>query len=320
MNKRRRFIIEQNEISEMLTLSLGGYDQKVLIEGKQADLPVVITLHGGPGSPIPFSVGCRGLFPDFTNQFIMVYWDQLGCGINNTVIGEDFRIIDFVQMTVDLIQEMKKRFPLNKMILFGSSWGSVLCLHAVDQIKNQIDAAIVWAQIVKHPICNETVYETLEHALISHKDRILLQNYRQKPITLETVRFVAGCIRKYTDGYNNKSGEKASLGPIIRGLITSPDYRLKDVKAIVINGFMNNRSIWAELLQSDMTDILKSVTVPYYILQGDTDIVADTKSVSEIVENAENANLHCRIIENSGHFSSKRGMDAVLEDLKKCLR
>ncbi|MEE1517664.1 MAG: hypothetical protein UF228_08710 [Lachnospiraceae bacterium] len=64
--------IISNEISEVCTYILGGYEQKVLIEGKNKDLPVVITLHGGPGTPIPFSVGCRGLFPVFTDNFIMV--------------------------------------------------------------------------------------------------------------------------------------------------------------------------------------------------------------------------------------------------------
>ena len=34
----------------------------MLIEGKSKDNPIVITLHGGPGTPIPFSVGCRGLY------------------------------------------------------------------------------------------------------------------------------------------------------------------------------------------------------------------------------------------------------------------
>ena len=76
MNKKRKQIIEQNEISELHTFSLGGVPQKVLVEGKSRELPVVINLHGGPGSPIPFSVGCRGLFPMFTDRFIMVYWDQ----------------------------------------------------------------------------------------------------------------------------------------------------------------------------------------------------------------------------------------------------
>ena len=76
---KRKNISTNNEISDLLSLALNGYEQKILIEGKSRTLPVVITLHGGPGTPIPFSVGCRGLFPEFTDNFIMVYWDQLGC-------------------------------------------------------------------------------------------------------------------------------------------------------------------------------------------------------------------------------------------------
>lgn len=106
----RKEIIANNEISELLTLSLNGYSQKVLIEGKRKDLPVVITLHGGPGNPIPFSVGCRGLFKEFTDKYIMVYWDQLGCGINNYLIDDTFNIDSFVCMTEDLVSKLKKSF------------------------------------------------------------------------------------------------------------------------------------------------------------------------------------------------------------------
>ena len=121
MNKKRKAIIEQNEISELVTFNLGGYEQKVLIEGKSKNLPVVITLHGGPGTPIPFSVGCRGLFPEFTDKFIMVYWDQLGCGKNNYKIDDSFKISSFVEMTSDLIDNLKKMFPENKILIFSTS-------------------------------------------------------------------------------------------------------------------------------------------------------------------------------------------------------
>lgn len=47
-------IKSNNEISELCFFSLGGYQQKVLIEGKSKNNPIVITLHGGPGTPIPF--------------------------------------------------------------------------------------------------------------------------------------------------------------------------------------------------------------------------------------------------------------------------
>lgn len=63
MNKARKAVIAISEISEIKTYSLGGYAQKVLIEGKKRENPVLIFLHGGPGSPIPFCEGCRGMFP-----------------------------------------------------------------------------------------------------------------------------------------------------------------------------------------------------------------------------------------------------------------
>lgn len=72
---KRKDIIKNNEISAIYEFNLGGYPQKVMIEGKSRDLPVVLALHGGPGTPIPFSAGCRGMFPAFTDKFLMVCWD-----------------------------------------------------------------------------------------------------------------------------------------------------------------------------------------------------------------------------------------------------
>lgn len=71
MNNKK--IKSNNAISKLCSFSLGEFQQKVLIEGKSKDNPIAITLHGGPGTSIPFSVGCRGLFSVFTDEFIMVY-------------------------------------------------------------------------------------------------------------------------------------------------------------------------------------------------------------------------------------------------------
>ena len=114
---KNKKIKSNNEISELCSFYLGRYQQKVLIEGKSKDNPIVITLHGGPGMPIPFSVGCRGLFPVFTDEFIMVYWDQLGCGINNHVIDDSFSIDTFVQMTEELIEKIKDKFCVSRSVL-----------------------------------------------------------------------------------------------------------------------------------------------------------------------------------------------------------
>lgn len=317
MNRTRKQVVEQNEVSEVFTFSLGKIPQRVLIEGKHKNFPLVITLHGGPGSPIPFSVGCRGMFPEFTERFLMVYWDQLGCGINNYQLDSRFTVDFFVEMAADLIVEVKKMFPGNPLILFGMSWGSVLALKVLRKTQGKVDGVVTWGQVLRKLFLNEEVYQALEKAgcpvgKIQKIRAITADEFEDKDMKL-----LAGSVRKYTDGYFNKKGEQAPLFPIIRGLLTSPDYRLRDFKAIMINGVSSAKWLWKELLAIDLTEELAAVNVPYYILQGDTDIVTSTTVIKKEVEASHNVCLHCRVIKNSGHMPGKAGMEAVLETLQE---
>ena len=315
MNKRRKQMIEQNEISELYTFSLGGISQKVLIEGRKKELPIVITLHGGPGSPIPFSVGCRGLFPEFTNQFIMVYWDQLGCGINDYRLKDEFTVDSFVEMTADLIMEVRRLFPDNKLILFGMSWGSVLALKVLQKAEGHVDAVVTWGQVLRKLFLNEEVYEALEQAGLSEKKMRRIRAVTPDNFTDQDMKFLTGCIRKYTTGYSNPDGVKAPMGAVIKGLMTSQDYTFRDFKAIMINGTATSTRLWPELLKLDLTEELLKVKLPYYILQGDTDIVTSTVEVQRVISSSNNPYLHYKMVSHSGHMPGKEGMDAVFETL-----
>ncbi len=315
MDKKRKQVIAQNEISTIYTFTLGGVDQKVLIEGKSRDLPVVITLHGGPGSPAPFSVGCRGMFPEFTDRFIMVYWDQLGCGINDCKLKDKYGTEDFARMTIDLVTEVRKLFPQNKILLFGTSWGSVLALKASAAAAQDIHAVVVWGQVVRNLFLNDVVYNALD-AHLSEKKMKRVRGVTAENFTNSDMMFISTSIRKYTDGYTNRSGRQVSMGPIIKGLMSSPDYRFRDFKAMMMNGTMTSTRLWPELLKIDLSDELAKVQVPYFILQGNTDIVTPTAFVSAIAESAENANLRLSIIEKSGHQPGEEGLQAVLQTLE----
>lgn len=319
MDIDRKQIIGQNEISQIYTFALGKIPQKVLIEGKSRHLPVVITLHGGPGSPIPFSVGCRGMFPEFTDRFIMVYWDQLGCGINDYKLKDDFTVESFVEMTANLIAEVKKLFPDNKLLLFGMSWGSILALKVLQKEERHVDAVITWGQVLRKLFLNEEVYEALERAGLAEKKMQRIRAIRAESFDDKDMKFLAGTIRKYTDGYFNKKGEKVPMIPVVKGLLASEDYTIKDFKAIMVNGTASAKDLLRKLLQLDLTEELLSVNVPYYMLQGDTDIVTSTKTVQKEVETSGNPNLHIKVIENTGHMPGKTGMDAVLETFIKVI-
>lgn len=315
MNKKRKAIIKTNQISELLTLKLGGYEQKVLIEGKSDNLPVVITLHGGPGTPVPFSVGCRGLFPEFTDKFIMVYWDQLGCGINNHKIDDSFKVGTFVKMTADLIDIIKEKFPDNKLLLFSTSWGSVLSALVSAEKSDVTDGVVASGQIVKNIFFNDEVMNALEASAVPRKKLEIIKNAKPEAANPKELQTINSCLTKYTDAYNNKKCKKAPMGKIIMGLMTSPDYSFKDFKAVVDNGYKGNATLWNELLKIDLTETLNAVKMPYRIIQGETDIVASTNVVKSIVDNSDNENLSCVVVENTGHFPGVEMMDKIFESL-----
>lgn len=315
MDKKRKNVIQNNEVSQVYTFKLGGYLQKVLIEGKRKSSPIVITLHGGPGTPIPMSVGCRGMFPSFTDKFIMVYWDQLGCGINNYKIDDNFRIKDFVDMTIDLLAEIRELFPNNKIFIFSTSWGSVLSALVSKLKPSEINGVLVCGQIIKDIFFNNEVIETLEKANVPKNKLDIIKSTNSENATAKELRLISSCLAKYTNAYNNKSSKKLPIFSVIKGILTSPDYSLKDFKAIMLNGYQGNNSIWKELLKIDLTETLLNIKIPYVILQGDTDIVASTQKVKEVVENSNNKNLKYYIVKNTGHYPSTEMMEEILNKL-----
>lgn len=325
MNKRRKQIIESYEVSKLVTYNLGGYEQKVLIEGKSRKAPVMISLHGGPGSPIPFSEGCRGMFPEITDSVIMVYWDQLGCGINNYVIDNSFCIDDFVAMTVDLIREIKKEFSDNKIILFGMSWGSILAAKTAMEVPELIDHAVTYGQVLHDMTFNEETYGILAKAGLSDKEMIKLSEIKNKSRhSIKEVMCIMKWIQKYTEGYQCKAGKKTPLFPVVMGILSSPDYRFRDFLAIIVNGYRKNTSLIEELMAIDLRETFRRMTVPYLILQGSTDIVTSTKAIQEFLAqnglgNTKNENVTMKLIQNSGHMPGDDAMADIFEEIQKLL-
>ena len=197
MNKKRKAVIESNRISAVEEFNLGGYPQKVLIEGKSENLPVVTTLHGGSGSPILFCVGARGLFPEFTDNCILVSWDQYGCGSNNAKLPDDTSINDFADMTVDLIREIKDRFPNNPVWLLGVSWGSVLSAMVAGRHPEMIDGVIAYGQVLYQLIQSKETIDALMTSKAPERTKAEIKAAAEsKSMDKKTVMKLSGAIKK----------------------------------------------------------------------------------------------------------------------------
>ncbi len=119
-------IVSENGIASLEPVVLGGVEQWVLIRGYDVSNPVLVFLHGGPGSPaMPYA---RFSFGGLERHFTVVTWDQRGCG-KSYYSGLNAASITFDRMlsdTRELIQMMRARFGVEKVYLMGLSWGSTL--------------------------------------------------------------------------------------------------------------------------------------------------------------------------------------------------
>ena len=316
MNKKRKNIINSNKVSMVKEFNLNGYPQKVLIEGKSEDLPILITLHAGPGTPIPFCVGSRGLFPEITDKCILVCWDQYGCGINNAILPDTLTINDYVDMTIDLIKEMKNLYPSNPIWLFAMSWGSILSAKVAVKVPELIDGVISYGQVLNRLMTSDEAIDTLMNSKAPEKTKKVLKDFLDsKTFNKDMVMKLSNTMKKYTYGYNNPNEPSINIGSMIWGLLTSPDYKFKDFKAMMVNGYLKNNSLFEELFKIDISKELSAVTLPYHIIQGDTDIVTSTTDIKNFVEKSDNSNLTCQVIKDSAHLPGANGMDAVFEKI-----
>ncbi len=127
-----------------------GIDQWITINGAHCDKPIILFVHGGPGNPnTPYSDAVYGAW---TQDFTLVQWDQRGAG---KTFGRNPGTADTV-LTVDQLTRdgiavaewVNQRLGQKKVILMGSSWGSVLGVHMAQRRPELFHAYIGTSQLV----------------------------------------------------------------------------------------------------------------------------------------------------------------------------
>jgi proline iminopeptidase len=96
----------------------------------------VFVIHGGPG------MGCSPVMRQYFNpeEFLIVLHDQRGAGKSKprTEIRENT-----TQNLVEDIEQLRKKLNLEKIILFGGSWGSTLSLAYAETFPENVSSMVL---------------------------------------------------------------------------------------------------------------------------------------------------------------------------------
>ena len=162
-NSARATIAESQAIApggvdELKTVDIGGIKQWIHVRGTNPANPILLFIHGGPGSPMmPESWIFQRPWEDF---FTVVQWDQRGAGKTFAASGrQPDKSMSLEQMQADaeqLIDLLRQTYGKKKIFLVAHSFGSVIGLRVAQHRPDALYAYVGIGQVV-NVVQNETV-------------------------------------------------------------------------------------------------------------------------------------------------------------------
>lgn len=124
-------IVTTNGVQETFETVLGGARQVVNVRGADRANPILLFIHGGPASvEMPLGWAFQRPWEDY---FTVVHWDQRGAGrsypLNDpTALAPTLNADRYRDDTIELIEQLRRRYGKRKVVLMGLSWGSMIGL------------------------------------------------------------------------------------------------------------------------------------------------------------------------------------------------
>lgn len=291
--------IPSNGVNESMYVDINGTRQWINIYGEKRDNPVLLYLHGGPGS------STSDIDYAFTRKWADVYtivtWDQRNCGKsydksqNNIVITKDLLMRDGKEMTEFLLKHLSKE----KITILGHSWGSLYGANLVLEYPEYYDTFIGTGQLVDSDE-NEKRFkeEATKWAKGDNESMKLVSQLTPEKTTMEHYRIKNTLMNQYGYGMM-KDGSDYNLFTTI---LFNPNYTIADWFFY----FFGDASVYMEF---DMSDEFKKFSlkgrydysIPYYNINGDKDYQTNFELAEEYFEKVNAPKKKLYIMKDTTH-------------------
>ena len=256
-------------INEEMYVDINGAKQWISIYGQDLDNPVLLYLHGGPGSST--SLYDYAFTRKWSDVYTVVTWDQRNCGKsyssdqNDTTLTYDLMMNDGVEMTKYLLDYLGK----DKITLLGHSWGTYFGCNLVLEYPEYYECYIGTGQLVDFDQ-NETAFkeEAAKWAGNDEESSRLIEKLNVGDFSAEYYAARNVLMEKY--GYD-MFADRTDYN-LIAAQVFNPYYSFGDFYQYINSDF----SIYDEFLRSDEFDKFSLLgktdyQVPFYNINGDKD-------------------------------------------------
>jgi len=276
---RTPHIDKTDAVSELRSIEIGGMKQWILVRGEHQQNPILLWLHGGPGSAqMPVH---RAFTSELEKEFVVVHWDQRGAGkSNHDGFSEESMTLDrFIEDAHELTQYLKTRFDQEKIFLIGHSWGTQFGILTAGKYPNDYHTYISVGQVVDPQRAEEISYEWLKQQVYENGSRRQKRKFEElgKPFFEEHERYVR--FAKMKDSFGG--GMDVGMSRLIWISLGSREYTLGDYAKWFRGANRGSGPMWEDLRNFDIFREVPSLEVPAWFIVGENDYNTPAELVEE---------------------------------------
>lgn len=243
----------------------------------------VLFLHGGPGSGAN-AIMKLSAFQTLEKEYTCVYFDQRGSGKSYYDLQQGLSIEDITNDVLLVARDMKQRWRLDKIILWGGSFGGLLASLCLEQFIDEFDGVILSSPAIT--FSRQQAIDFFHRMQNMYIEKININNNSTKTITPEQL-FLDKDFREFIFSSSN------------------PSQSLKHICAM---------STWFYL--HTFENLFNCITIPTLVLQGKEDPICIYQNITNEIQHITNSNIQYYLFDNCGHEVFKDKEKECIEKIK----
>ena len=303
---RGRALHSANAIDTLDRVAIGGIDQWIEIRGQSVNNPILLFLHGGPGSAfIPVARVFQGPWEKY---FTIVQWDQRGAGKTYTCNSKDIlrstMTIDRMNAdTLEMVNYLRQRFRRDKIFVLGHSWGTMLGLRLAHDHAELLYAYIGVGQATDAWQNEVVLYrDTLQQAQATQNKKAIeeltaIAPYPSANITFKQIRTVrqwSGTLIGPAEGGESAMGLKV--------IFFAPQYSLLDDVNWLRGQLFSIDVLLPGMSKVNFDQLGYDYRVPIFFMEGRHDPYTPSSVAKDFFDKMNDPQKQFEWFENSGHF------------------
>jgi pimeloyl-ACP methyl ester carboxylesterase len=298
-------------VNDQVTLDVGDTQVFLEIAGPDRDAPLILFLHGGPGSVAHLVMFQETVGKQLEQDFLVAYLHQRGVGRSSPLASEEQSISAHVNDVEQIVEYLTQSYQKDEVHLVGHSWGGMLAARFAVEHGERIERLVLISTATNVKSLLRDSYEGVLGWAYEENMSEAIAELTALDQSFNTIQHFGVVL-----GWADRSGGIADDFDVDAFLsnhavnVDYPDWRERE-------GTINGAMI-PEVIEFDVSNSFSSLDLPVLFVSGAMDPLVTETTMRRDYENYSGEKLFVRL-EESHHLPFIDQPDELLQSIRTFL-